>query len=104
MDEHRRPRPALHQRLEGVHPRVVGAETPPSDEHHRGRRAVEPGAQALHVGGQWLGRELDLPGRRAQNLQNAWLERTEIDPVRARFEPGETDPVRARAEGVAVWT
>src|SRR5690349_13566747 len=102
MEKHRGARAVLYEQLDVVHPRVVRAQIASADEHHRGRLAIEAGAQPRDVGHERLRRELDLPGRGAQHLGNARLEWTEVDAVRARLEAREREPVRPRPERVTV--
>ena len=108
MHVDRAARLALHEHRQVVHPRVVRAQIAPADEHERAAlvrgRPVERGLQASDVGHADLGRELDHPGRRAQHLGDARLQRTEVDAVRIRLELRERQTVGIGAEAVAVRT
>ena len=96
---------ALHERGQVVHPRVVRAQLAAADEQDAAvPLARERVAQAVDVGDDRLGRQLDLPGRRAQHLRQPRRERAEVDPVRVLLEHVEREPVRIRPEPVAVGT
>src|SRR5919108_604176 len=85
VHERRAARLAAHERRQVVHPRVVAAQLSPPDERHRAvDRFRQRRVEALDVGDERFGRELDLAAGGAQHLGHPRLKRPEVDPVRRR--------------------
>jgi hypothetical protein len=85
-----------------VEPRVHAAERATAHQEQltvaRLTTVLEPSIQALQVGHQALGNEVDPLVRRVDRLLSARLQRTEVDAVRGGSQPLQADAMRAHSE------